>query len=181
MLSRITYTFHRILPLLLTIAVAEHSFLPLSRLSLNRGLVLATDRRTRLPAKRVTRDPIKLILGRLHGQDRRASTLISSFFPLPFVRFLLSPTVIHIPSLAFRVWTSEKRGWPELNTRLIGPHDCPWPAIVFWRTSKSRSSRNGRNREEIWGKEWRSFSYVLSLGTLLKPGSWRVSSGINAR
>lgn len=152
----------------------------------------------RLPEKRVTRDPINLILGRLHGERIVvvASTPIPSFFPLPFVCFLLSPTVIHPPSLAFLFLACETSGekrmagtqyatdWPP---RLSVARDC-----LLAHVKELVSSRETEETERKYGgwkagegvvgrKEWRSFSYVLSVGTLLEPGSSRVSSGINAR
>lgn len=87
---------------------------------------------------------------------------------LPFFRFpscassYLQPWSIPLLSRfsSSRVKPAGKRGWPELNTRLIGPHDCPWPAIVFWRTSKSwfllekRKKQRGNMGDERQGRGW---------------------------
>lgn len=145
MLSRITYTFHTILSLLLTIPMASQfppfkPFIvkPWSRPGDRSKDEIARKTRHSWPDKADFRSvarwgsPPPFFL---FSASLRALPLISNRDPSPSSR------------VSVRVWTSGKRGWPELNTRLIGPHDCPWPAIVFWRTSKSRFLLEKRKKQ----------------------------------
>ena len=121
--------------------------------------------RTRLPTERVSRDLIKLILGRRFTIPSPSVSSISSFStlflrsPLSFGSFgaPLSAAVIR-PGSFCSFATARKEEASGLNARLIGPRDCPWPTIVltvhdyFGRDSKERTSksafrkRGGRSR-----------------------------------